>query len=255
MDLRKTFNEDAANYDRARPGYVPELYADILAYKPLTQASHALEIGIGTGQATPPILQRGCHVTAAELGEDLAEYSRRKFAGYDRFRVVQGDFMQMDVPDASLDLIYSATAFHWLPQAEALQKCLRCLKPGGAIALFWNHPYPNRESDPSNAVNRRVYAKHRPSNRPLVEGTDTTARANALAEAGFADVQVQLYHRVRTLTTDEYIALINTYSDHRALPEAIRTAFEADMRAGLAEVGGRINIYDTQSLYLARKPR
>ena len=253
MELRRTFNEDACNYDAARPGYMAELFDDVLAYCPLNADSRALEIGIGTGQATPPILQTGAQVIAVELGEELAEFSRRKFAEMENLRIVCGDFMQTELSAGSLDLIYSATAFHWLPQPEALQKCLNALKPGGAVALFWNHPFPNRENDPTNRVNRRVYDRHRPSNQPIIEGTDLTKRREMLENAGFADVQTHLYHRVRTLTTEQYIALINTYSDHRTLPEPARRAFEADMRAGLAEVGGKINIYDTQSLYLARK--
>lgn len=254
MDLRTTFNEDVRNYDAARPDYVPALFNAIFAYRAIDASSRALEIGIGTGQATPLVLDTGCHVTAAELGDDLARFSAEKFASRANFRVICGDFMQLALPENAFDLIYSATAFHWLPQQQAYEKALRLLKPGGTIALFWNHPYPNRPEDPTNAVNCRVYAAHRPSTGEIKEGTDTAPRANAMRAAGFVDVETHLFHRTRTLTTEQYIALINTYSDHRALPAAKRAAFEADMRAGLAEVGDRINIYDTQSLYLGRKP-
>lgn len=253
MELRTTFNEDACNYDRARPDYAPALFDAIFAYRAVDRHSRALEIGIGTGQATGPVLATGCHVTAAELGGDLAAFSREKFAAHDNFSVLHGDFMQLELPESGFDLIYSATAFHWLPQQEAYAKALRLLKPGGAIALFWNHPYPNRPEDPTNAVNRCIYARHRPGGGEIKEGTDTAPRIAAMIEAGFADVQAQLFHRVRTLSTEQYIALINTYSDHRALPAEKRAAFEQDMREGLAEVGGCINIYDTMSLYLGRK--
>ena len=56
-ELRMKFDEDEINYDRWRPGYPDELF----------QA--ALEVGIGTGQATRPFLEAGCRVTAVELGE------------------------------------------------------------------------------------------------------------------------------------------------------------------------------------------
>ena len=253
MELRHTFNEDAINYDRARPGYVSALFEDILKYRPLDKDSQALEIGIGTGQATEPFLKTGCTLTAVEIGDSLADLSRDKFHRYDHFQVIQADFMDVPLSDDSLDIVYSATAFHWLPQQQALQKIKRSLKNGGAIALFWNHPYPNRWEDPSNVINRRVYAKYRPSDCEIRENTDTEPRARMLMDAGFSDVSVHLYSRVRTLSTEKYIALLNTYSDHRAMPEVIRHAFEEDMRAGLTEVGGHINIYDTQALYLGRK--
>ena len=59
---------------------------------------------------------------------------------------------------------------------------------------------------------------------------------------------------MRKLSTDEYIHLLNTYSNHRALEPPLKEAFESEMRNALDEVGGFINIYDTVDLYLAQKP-
>ena len=56
-----------------------------------------------------------------------------------------------------------------LPPGEGYRRVMDCLKPGGALALFWNHPYPNRENDAGNLVNRRIYAKYRPSGGEPVE--------------------------------------------------------------------------------------
>lgn len=57
-DLRLKFNEDELNYDRFRPTYVAEMFNDIINYSELNSLKKALEIGIGTGQATLPILKR-----------------------------------------------------------------------------------------------------------------------------------------------------------------------------------------------------
>ena len=73
--LRTAFNEDAQNYDIARPDYPEELFTDILSYLDERNAGKtALEIGIGTGQATKPFLDAGFQVTAIELGDNLAAY-------------------------------------------------------------------------------------------------------------------------------------------------------------------------------------
>ena len=58
--------------------------------------------------------------------------------------MILGDFMELELAENSWDGIYSATAFHWLPPEAALEKVLRLLKRQGCLALFWNHPYPNR---------------------------------------------------------------------------------------------------------------
>ena len=68
MAKKLSFNENADNYDRLRPRYCQELFADIAAYAGLQEGAAALEVGAGTGQATGPFLERGCQVTAIERG-------------------------------------------------------------------------------------------------------------------------------------------------------------------------------------------
>ena len=165
------------------------------------------------------------------------------------------DFMSCPVEENSCDLIYCATAFHWLPKEEAYPKIMKALKKGGSIALFWNHPFPNRRDDPGNAASQKVYNHFRPSGKKQKEfgEADCMVMAQELVRHGFENVEYRLYKRVRTLDTDEYIHLLNTYSDHRALHPARKEAFESEMRRAVNEAGGTINIYDTIDLYLAKK--
>lgn len=255
MDPRLIFDEDAGNYDRARPGYPAELYAAIFAYSGAGAGTRALEIGVGTGQATPPFLEKGCSVTAVELGARLSRRVKQKFRDRPGFQVLQGDFLDCELPAGSFDLAYCATAFHWLPGKRAYPRLRELLREGGTLALFWNHPFPNREEDETNRANRRVYRKYRPDaeeQREFCEA-DCAKRAEELRAYGFCDVRASLFHRVRRLTAAEYIDLLNTYSDHRALPPRTRAAFEQDMKTALEAAGGFVNIYDTVDLYLARK--
>lgn len=253
MELRLKFNEDAENYDKARPSYPAELFDDIITYSGINKNSNILEIGIGTGQATIPFLELSCNVTAVEFGSGLAEYTRAKFSSYPNLNVINADFIKSDLKNRCYDLIYCATAFHWLPQEEAYNKIKELLKPNGTLALFWNHPFPNRENDEVNMASKRVYDKYRPSDKPLAEFSeiDLKKRKTELEQNGFKCVEAKLYRRTRTLTTQQYIALINTYSDHRALPDDIRLPFEKEMISAVDSLGGKINIYDTIDLYLA----
>ncbi|WP_204377952.1 hypothetical protein [Clostridium ljungdahlii] len=83
--------------------------------------------------------------------------------------------------------------------------------------------------------------------------SDCQKRINGLERFGFKDITSKLYHRKRTLTSNEYISLLNMYSDYRALPVEVKNNFEIDIKNAIDEVGGKINIYDTIDLYLARK--
>ena len=51
MEKKLSFNENADNYDRLRPRYCQDLFADIAAYAGLQEGAAALEVGAGTGQA------------------------------------------------------------------------------------------------------------------------------------------------------------------------------------------------------------
>lgn len=41
----------------------------------------------------------------------------------------------------SLNIRYSATAFHWIPEEIGYPKVIQMLKPHGTLALFWNKPF------------------------------------------------------------------------------------------------------------------
>lgn len=161
MDLRLSFNEDVKNYDKWRPRYTPALFRSIIDFAGLNSVSRALEIGIGTGQATQPFLETGCHVTAIELGSDLAQYTRNKFRSYPNLEVLQKDFEQYESKKNQFDLVYSGTAFHWIPAETGYSKAFGLLKPGGTLALFWNHPFVSRTDDPLHQKIRAAYRRHR----------------------------------------------------------------------------------------------
>ena len=254
MDLRTTFNADEYNYDKARPDYPSELFEDISHYSNLCADNNILEIGIGTGQATLPFIKTGCNLTAVELGDRLADYCKQKFSTYENFNIINADFLKVELPEKHFDLIYSATAFHWIPKDSGYAKVKSLLNPIGVLALFWNHPFVSNAEDKTNLASMAIYQKYRPNDKTPIQFDKSKCKViiNELARYGFTNIQSKIYRRTRTLTSEEYINLIKTYSDHNALPELIRLAFEQDMKQAIDEVGGKINIYDTIDLYLAR---
>ena len=254
MELRTTFNENEYNYDKARPDYPKELFDDIFNYINLSKTSNALEIGIGTGQATLPFLNKGCNVAAVELGDRLAKYCQQKFSRFNNFCIYNSDFIEIELPKRSFELIYSATAFHWIPKDSGYAKVKSLLKPGGVVALFWNHPFVSSTDDETNLASMYVYEKYRPDDKTPKEFdlSKCQEQIEELEKYGFTDIKSKIYKRIRRLTSEEYISLINTYSDHIALPKEVRNAFEIDMKQAIDNVGGVINIYDTIDLYLAK---
>ena len=69
---RTLFDQAAGEYHEARPKYPERLFDDLLTAAAVEGPPRVLEIGAGTGQATLPLLERGCAVVAIELGPRLA---------------------------------------------------------------------------------------------------------------------------------------------------------------------------------------
>lgn len=81
------------------------------------------------------------------------------------------------------------------------------------------------------------------------------ARAEIASQYGFEDVKYRLYHRTRTFSAKEYVALLGTYSDHIALEQQKRGEFFSKIEQVINVCGGEITLYDTMDLQLARKNR
>lgn len=135
-----SFESVAAQYAAARPGYPPALFDAVeeLSGRPLHGAD-VLDAGAGTGIASRLLRERGARVTAAEPGPRMAAELR---ASAPDLPLVRADGNALPFADASFDLVGYAQAWHWTDPARSVPEALRVLRPGGALALWWNLPDP-----------------------------------------------------------------------------------------------------------------
>jgi SAM-dependent methyltransferase len=166
-------------------------------------------------------------------------------------------FEDYECDDNKFDMLYSATAFHWIPDKIGYQKAYRILKNGGTIALFWNKPSVNSKNNPLHQKIQSLYNQFLPQWSHKVTKNDNKSRysgiINQMEYYGFTDIEFKLYHNTRKMTGIEYIELLNTYSDHRALDKSIQLPFFSAIRTAIEEFGNELIINDTVDLYLARK--
>ena len=259
--LEWTFDTVADKYAKLRPGYVDELYQMIFDYITIDSSSNVVEVGIGGGQATPPILQTGCNLTAVEYGENFSKLCEEKFKEYKNFSVITDKFENVSFSDESYDLVYSASAFHWVPEEVGYPKVYDMLKRGGVFARFSNHPYRDKGnlalSDAIDELYAKYYCKYYGKDIKLEkEYTEEQAiqRAEIARKYGFIDIKHALFYRTRTFSAKEYIELLGTYSDHIAMEEPLRTEFFSKIEETINQYGGSFTIYDTIDLQLAKKP-
>ena len=142
--LEWTFDTVASTYEKLRPGYVKELYQTLFDYISINENSNVVEVGRGGGQATAPILTTGCQLIAVEYGEQFSELLKEKFKEYPKFSVITGKFEVTTFDDNAFDLVFSASAFHWVPEKIGYEKVFSMLKKGGVFARFANHPYRDK---------------------------------------------------------------------------------------------------------------
>jgi SAM-dependent methyltransferase len=138
MELALSFDAVAAQYAAARPGYPPALFdaVEAIARRPLKGAD-ALDIGAGTGIATRLLREHGARVTAVEPGVGMAAQLR---ADQPQTLLVRADGNALPFADGTADLITYAQSWHWTDPARSVPEALRVLRPGGALALWWNVP-------------------------------------------------------------------------------------------------------------------
>ena len=257
MELKYLFDEAVLNYEKRRPNYGTELFKDVVKYAEITMDKSLLEVGCGTGQATEPFLKTKCKVTTVELGENLASYTREKFKIYKNFNVIRSDFEDYDCDDNKFDMLYSASAFHWIPDQIGYKKAYRIIKSGGTIALFWNRPSPNDKDNPVHQKIQSIYRELLPQWSNKVTRSQDKPRyssVNKIEQYGFHNVEFKEYHNKRKMTGTEYVELLNTYSDHIALEKSIKSPLFDGIRTAIEELGNEIIINDTVELYLAKKP-
>lgn len=254
-DFEKTFNDAANDYDRSRPTYVKELYDDIFEYKSIDSDSHVLEIGMGTGKATRPILKTGCHFIGIEPGEQLADLAKERFQEFSNFTLCDRTLQEFESPNEVFDLIYAATAFHWIPEEYGYKRVYELLKSGGVFARFAYHAGTDKGRRKLTEEIQELYRKYmHAEGSPKEFGPENAKKlADTAAKYGFADTKYELYHCTKDFTADEYLKLLKTYPDHMALEEADRTGLFEGIHAAIKKHGGIMTVYYTMDLELARK--
>lgn len=241
------FGRDATTYEAVRPSYPNEVIDHVSS---LVTAEEAVEVGAGTGKATALIARPDLDLTCLEPSPQMAAILESK--GYPGVEVVVSTFEDWDSVPETQDLLFSAQAWHWVDPKTGFTKAMAVLRPGGAIALFWNIPLDRytRHSE--------TYAQHAPQ---LIEDPDERIRRRDshdwivdLEKAGFIDAMHFSHRWGEELTADQYRTLYSTYSDHMMLDEPVRTRLLDGLAADVENWGGMALVEYSCEVFTGRKP-
>lgn len=129
------FDRVADRYERGRPDY-PAAAVDFLAaslgFRP---GRTILDVGAGTGKFTRELVRFGATLQAVEPMPRMREQFAQRLPAVP---LLVGTAERLPLPDASVDAITCAQAFHWFDTGPAAREFVRVLRPGGGVGLIWN---------------------------------------------------------------------------------------------------------------------
>lgn len=132
------FTDRVADYVRYRPTYPAGVIDTLRREAKLTPAAQVADIGCGTGIFSALLLPHCERVFGVEPNDAMRSAAEQLLAGEPRFTSVAGSAEATTLPDASVDLITAAQAFHWFDAAACRHEFTRILRPEGFVALVWN---------------------------------------------------------------------------------------------------------------------
>jgi SAM-dependent methyltransferase len=237
--LKVTFDTVADRYHQARPDYPDELYAELISATRLRPGDRLLEVGCGTGKATIPFAERGLAITCLEPGPSLAATARHNLAPFPLVQVVGQAFEDWQpVGQERFDLVFSATAWHWIDPAVGYELAWRWLRPGGYLAVWaTEHVFP-ADGDPFFRELQEVYDEigegmpagtwyfapgEQPDHRAAIEGSGL-----------FTVTSIRHFDWEISYTAEAYIALLDTFSSHIDMAGWQRDRLYGEIRRRLA---------------------
>jgi SAM-dependent methyltransferase len=137
-DPTTRFSDRVGDYVRYRPDYPPALLDWLQRELGVTPAWTVADIGAGTGISSRLFLDAGHRVTAVEPNAAMRAAAIEWLGGSPRFAAADGRADATGLPDASIDLVVVAQAFHWFDPQTTRREFRRILRAGGLAAIFWN---------------------------------------------------------------------------------------------------------------------
>jgi SAM-dependent methyltransferase len=257
--LKVTFDTVASRYHQVRPAYPDELYAELVSAAGLNAGARLLEVGCGTGKATRPLAERGFAITCLEPGPNLAAVAAGNLAEFAGVRIVQQPFEDWQpAAEERVDLVFAATAWHWIDPAVGYELAWRALRPGGHLAIWAAEHVLPVDGDPFFSDIQDVYDE---IGEGLPRGADFPVPGNlptfssAIQRSGFFGVTITTeFSWELRYTAEQYIGLLDTFSGHIDMAPWQRERLYGEIRSRLAaRPDGSVRRHWGAALQIARR--
>jgi SAM-dependent methyltransferase len=224
--LAKVFGRAAEDYERGRPDWPAEALDLVSRELGLQPSAQVVDLAAGTGKLTRILGERFARVVAIEPDDAM----RALISGAE---ALAGTAEDIPLPNGSADAVFCGEAFHWFDGPVALAEIARILRPGGGLALMWNHGWdfepelPKALADRMGAIIERVGAPGGPK-------YDSGEWRNAFAASAFEPLQkTTVRWVVEPVDRERVVSLWLSVSSVASLPEDKRREFADFVRSQL----------------------
>ena len=253
------YSEIADAYHKTRPRYPQQLINRVVELAEFPANANILEIGCGPGIATVPFAEFGFAMLCLEPSQPACQLARQNCVTYPSVEIKNQTFEEWELEAEKFNAVLAATSFHWVSPEIRYQKTAAALKDKGSLILLWNAGV--LPQDEVYRVLDEVYQNQAPS---LAE-YHTKERANqaeSIKELGQNVIDSGLYEDLIyeqlvceiTYSIEDYLALLQTYSEYIALDEQKRKSLLASLREALEKnCGNSIKASYLSAFHIAKK--
>lgn len=195
------FGRTAREYELGRPGWPGELLDRVAADLGLGPEAEVLDLGAGTGKLTRELVPRFQRVVAVEPDDDMRTVLQEVVPGAD---ARAGTAESIPLGDGEVDAVFSAEAFHWFANDEALAEIVRVLRPGGGLSILWN--YPLEYADLGEEAEAVIGAAFERGGQPGLPRVLSGEWRGPIERAGFEELREESLERELVRSRDEWIA-------------------------------------------------
>jgi SAM-dependent methyltransferase len=246
-DTVERFSNRVANYVKYRPGYPREIVGHLAENCDLTPETIIADVGCGPGMSTRMFLENGNRVFGVEPNDAMREAAVEYLAEFDKFAPVKGTSNATALPDASVDMIVAAQAFHWFDPAKTRPEFKRIARAGCWTVLIWN--IRQEETTPFLIEYEQFITDHSVDYH-VVRHNNITDRevgeflGDGFRTATFDNVQVFDFEGLLGRLASSSYMPPEGHESFPAMADDLRTLFAKHQRGGRIEI-----LYDTKIYY------
>jgi SAM-dependent methyltransferase len=223
---RLSFGSVATDYDRYRPGPPPQALDWLIP--PGAQA--VLDLAAGTGAVTRELTGRATRIIAVEPDERMRAVLAARCPAAE---VLAGRGEDIPLPDASVDAVVIASAWHWLDPERAVPEIARVLRVGGSLGVIW---VSRDRRVPWVAEFNELARESREAERGPDEAPGSRHRHNRVEfppGAPMSEPEEFTVEYSLPMTSDQLFGLLGTYSGVITMDPDQRAEFSRRVRAFL----------------------